>query len=60
MDFILEHYFLAQGTYSAFNVCGQKKSNGATAGMWSIVNTYILLYWFLYEHKRQSGVMATM
>jgi hypothetical protein len=42
MDFILVHYFLAQGTYSAVNVCGQKKTfNGATAGMWSIVDTYI-------------------
>jgi hypothetical protein len=25
MDFILVHYFLAQGTYSAVNLCGQKK-----------------------------------
>ncbi len=39
---------------------GAKKNNGATAGMWSIVNTYILLYWFPYEYQRQPGVMATM
>ncbi len=55
MDFILAHFFLARGTYSATNVCGQKKKlYGATTGMWSIVNTYIWLYWFPYEHQRQN------